>query len=223
MRNFYLFFFLVINLSVSSSIPALPQSHLPDSRYSGRQGQPANEPQPEYEVFLKEDQLKADREAERQTLLLVSLVLTLALCVVGCVYYCSNQQANQELKKLNEEIRQQKEEIEAQAEVLQAANQLITAANESLEMAVQERTRQLEDVTHQILGYTFLNAHKVRGPLARVMGLTNLLKQNISPAEIPFIVHSLTKSAEELDQVIKELNEVLQLEEEIIFKDKISR
>ncbi len=59
-----------------------------------------------------------------------------------------------------------------------------------------ERNRQLAD-------FAFLNAHKMRGPLARILGLADVLLLADSRAEEEEYLRLIVQSAQELDGAIK--------------------
>ena len=99
-----------------------------------------------------------------------------------------------DLEAQNEEIIQQQEQIEQ--------------INASLEQTIKERTKQLEIQHMKLLDYAYFNAHKVRGPLARILGLTYLLQKK--PDDSPFeVIELIEVSARELDGVIREVNQSL--------------
>lgn len=70
------------------------------------------------------------------------------------------------LQESNEEIQAQNEEIISQAEE-------IRVINENLEKLVQERTKELEKKNQVLEEYAFINAHKLRSPVASILGLIN--------------------------------------------------
>ena len=103
---------------------------------------------------------------------------------------------------LNQSIQEQKEEIERQSERLAVANKQIKELNSNLETKVQERTKQL-------LEYSFKNSHEVRAPLARILGLVELYKNDKSQIDVNDIVVKLEESAIELDTILREVNNTL--------------
>ncbi len=62
--------------------------------------------------------------------------------------------------------------------------------------ALAERNRQLAD-------FAFMNAHKMRGPLARILGLAEVLPLAHSRAEEEKYLRLIVESAQELDGAIK--------------------
>ncbi|WP_176956207.1 tetratricopeptide repeat protein [Catalinimonas alkaloidigena] len=131
--------------------------------------------------------------------------------------YDEISQINEHLKEVisyveerNQQISAHKEEIEAQSEQLRCANEAITELNQQLEDKVRERTASLAQQNQLFKEYAELNAHKVRGPLARILGLLQLVRiELVKPEELPTILGHLEHSAQELDQVVTLMNEVL--------------
>jgi tetratricopeptide (TPR) repeat protein len=122
-----------------------------------------------------------------------------------------------ELIALNEEIKAQQEELMAShdaladknAEIAKIHNQVLEM-NQNLERLVVERTASLEKQKAQLIEYAFINAHKLRAPLASILGLVNLLRLNIPDIEGKQIINYLKDSSEKLDRVVKSINETLQ-------------
>lgn len=103
---------------------------------------------------------------------------------------------------------------EANAEVY-AQNEVIASYNRSLEGLVEERTRDIQSLNQKLIEYAFFNSHKVRGPLARILGLIYLIRltasadQNENIHSINDQIAMLEKSATELDDVIKAITVLL--------------
>ena len=160
------------------------------------------------ESELKERQLKLTRSLLFFIGLFAIIVTTLAV-----IYFKSlvkNRKANRELRELNTQIQDQKEELRAQTEELNRANHEIAAINENLEEMVQEKTYKILEQNQKLMEYTFHNSHEVRGPLARILGLTNLITMGMAkPEEMDSILKEITKASNELDTVIQHINEIL--------------
>jgi|GEM_PF-1396433 len=124
-----------------------------------------------------------------------------------------------ELLSLNEELQSQREEVMAQRdamaeknEEIEIINQKISKVNENLEHLVTLRTNTLEAQNRILSDYAFLNAHKLRAPLARILGLANLLKLKTDAKEKSMIMNHLNNSSDELEMVVNELTGSLQRE-----------
>lgn len=105
------------------------------------------------------------------------------------------------MQKLNEQIEQQAEE-------LRRANEEIITMNNNLETVVQRRTEELKRKNKQLKEYLATHSHIVRAPLARILGLVDLYEPGDSK-NLDFINENLHKSAEELDQALRNMNDKL--------------
>jgi signal transduction histidine kinase len=120
-----------------------------------------------------------------------------------------------EFEKERERVFETNEKLEeANAEVY-AQNEVIASYNRSLEVLVEERTKDIQSLNQKLIEYAFFNSHKVRGPLARILGLiylirlTSAVNQNESIRSIDDQIEMLEKSATELDDVIKAITVLL--------------
>jgi D-xylose transport system substrate-binding protein len=133
---------------------------------------------------------------------------------------------NQQLTHLNEKLVHQKEEMSAQRdaiaeqkEKLEEVNTIIALQkdeiqhqNERLEKEVQKRTAELIQYIRQLEQYSFVTAHNLRAPVARIIGLCQLIKMQLSdPDEVRVMTDKLIISGQELDLVFRELNAILDI------------
>lgn len=88
-------------------------------------------------------------------------------------------------------------------------NEELLKQNETLELYVQERTRKLSATTSRIFNLANITSHKIRGPLATIMGVTLLLKSNINDEEVQNVLPKLHDRCLEMDKVIREMADVL--------------
>jgi signal transduction histidine kinase len=143
---------------------------------------------------------------------IIMTIVSLLYCVVhyiasAALMYSVSSTARQ----LNEEINKQQQEILAQAEELKALNESLRDLNISLEEKVHERTNELEMKNKKLEEYTFVNAHKLRAPVATILGLIHLFDYKDS-IEIETIIKELKKTSLELDKAIKEIQIILENE-----------
>ena len=125
------------------------------------------------------------------------------------------EKQNESLKIDAEFIKKQSLEIAKKNELLEAKSREIEQINISLEKKVVHRTIELEKKNKQLMDYAFHNAHEVRGPLSKILGLTILLETNsIDHEKKDFVLNNIAKSANELDEVIKKINENLKVNSE---------
>ncbi|SKC77764.1 Signal transduction histidine kinase [Ohtaekwangia koreensis] len=122
------------------------------------------------------------------------------------------QLRNEEVAAQNEEILMQNEELKTQSESIDFRNQELLQIRNSLEERVVERTldlqklnKELVDQNTQLEQFTFITAHNIRGPLARIKGLIHLMDTDNQEQ----ITEYLKTSVSNLDDVINDLNQVL--------------
>ena len=116
---------------------------------------------------------------------------------------------NRELSLSHHEVKEKSNEIEAQNEELVQSQDKLSALNQFLEQAVEERTNRIVHQNEQLLKYAHVNAHHVRGPIARVLGLIQLSKID-SSLELPFLFEKIEQEALEIDSIITRINAELE-------------
>jgi ligand-binding sensor domain-containing protein len=108
------------------------------------------------------------------------------------------------------EIQFKTEEIQAQNEEIMSQAEEIKGINENLEMLVNERTAELEKKNKALEEYAFINAHKLRSPVASILGLVYLLKKTPLSDEAKDINRYLQQSADELDDVVRSITKAIE-------------
>jgi hypothetical protein len=96
-----------------------------------------------------------------------------------------------------------------QQQLLEEKQREITEINESLERKVEERTNQLNLRNKQLMDFSFTNAHHIRGPICRLMGLQNLLRATTDTNEILTVAGFMHKSIIELDEITRKTSREL--------------
>jgi signal transduction histidine kinase len=137
-----------------------------------------------------------------------------------------------EIAAQNEEIYSQKEEILTQRDILADQNRKLQQVyriiedqkksiqneNERLETVVSSRTLQLQEANQELIEhnsqleqFAFIAAHNLRAPLARILGLANLIHISDEKADKDNALDMLVDSTKDLDQVIRDLNTILEI------------
>lgn len=147
-----------------------------------------------YEFEKKEQMLSfKEEQIRRQYLAIVGVTIILVLVTIfGYKLYWLN--------KNNKSAR----------EALQILNLEINKLNENLETRVQERTEEIRFQNQKLVEYAFFTAHEVRGPLARILGLVDLVKVKELNHEREEILSRLEVAATELDEIIRQVNRKLE-------------
>ncbi len=113
------------------------------------------------------------------------------------------QLSNAEIQSQNHEIREQNLEIQLRGEE-------IRAINENLEALVNKRTAELEKKNKALEEYAFINAHKLRSPVASILGLINLLNKTSLSEEGQSVLNHLQTSADKLDQIVNSITKLIE-------------
>lgn len=144
---------------------------------------------------------------------------------------------NHDLTLLNAEMHRQQEEIKTSGEKLAEANRLISehqqkllSYNLELEKTVLEKSADLiatneELVRHnnELQQFSYTISHNLRGPVARLLGLTNLMDKPISTKEKEVVGLLISKSGKELDEVLKDLSLIIDIRNNLYrVREKIS-
>jgi len=120
-----------------------------------------------------------------------------------------------EVDEVNFELVEKNNEVLTQAEELHEVNEEIRLMNENLEQLVQSRTKKIQQQNEKLTQYAFSNSHKVRAPLARLMGLIDLWKQDsVTGKEREYVLDKISYSALELDAIVRDITANLSEEDE---------
>jgi two-component system, sensor histidine kinase LadS len=124
---------------------------------------------------------------------------------------------NDQLLRNQEEIKLQNERLETQNKAYGRLKEMILRQNQELESAVAKRTIQLAQSNeelkrhfHQLEQFSFIAAHNLRAPVARILGLTSILdRDNIRNPDNIAILDKIVISAKDLDMIIHDLGGIL--------------
>lgn len=115
-------------------------------------------------------------------------------------------QLNKDLMQVNREVQNKNEELRTSEEELLASGEELKQINENLNNLVEYRTQTIIDQNKKLVHHAFINAHKVRSPLARILGLVNLIGHEMELNEKgKELLSHLNLSATELDDILKEV------------------
>jgi tetratricopeptide (TPR) repeat protein len=178
--------------------------------------------------LLKTEKRLAAEENKYQELIRNFLIFTLLAAVVSAVIflrglrllrksYRRQEIQQQEILDKNALLETQQTEMLSQAQNLRDANQEINTKNEQLSFAnetlddkVRQRTEVLRQQNRRLREYGYMNAHRLRSPVASILGLINLIKLTDAQNPDPEIIERLFDSAENLDAIVKEIQVIIE-------------
>jgi signal transduction histidine kinase len=132
------------------------------------------------------------------------VIITYSVSILKVTY----DRVNLELKDKNIKLLEQTVLMTHQKnEVTKSRNEL-NEMNENLEKIILERTNNVKLKNDYLVKYSFANAHHVRGPLARILGLVQLAKLE-KEVDYPFLFLKIDEQANEIDVVLKKINKEL--------------
>ncbi len=134
-------------------------------------------------------------------------------------------QKNKEIEVQNEELRHQHEELTSTHELLERQKQLVEEKNrdiglinQTLEQKVKQRTVELEETVRNLVNqnndleqFSYIVSHNMRAPVARILGLINLLGTDNDPEERIQLMEYLKESTIGLDEIIHDLSQIIDL------------
>lgn len=151
---------------------------------------------------LKTDNLNLD--SKPIDFFVIAIVITLFTIYLKDKYlFYRNQIAmrNDQLQRVATKLIKQNEELEKQREE-------IKAINENLEGMIVAHTQGIEMKNKELSEYAYINAHLLRAPLSRILGLTTLMESDPRNYDAQDIVR-IKNLAIEMDGVVRKINEVL--------------
>lgn len=156
--------------------------------------------------LLRKNQKQAEENIRNQRQILFGILGALVLSLIALLLLFSK---NRTIRSLNNQLQERQDEILTQSEELKATNEEIETMNSNLESIVKERSQKVLRQNQKLTEYAYFNAHKVRGPLARILGLIGIMELDLKKESIPYS-EMLKQAGYDLDESIREINSILE-------------
>jgi len=111
------------------------------------------------------------------------------------------EQNQARLNSMVELLNKKNAKISMQQQMLQQSIWKLTSVNDDLETLVDEKPRRIAEKNRQLSDVAYLNAHQVRAPLARILGLLQLM--DYEPANTEAYMAMLRDQAREMDEKLR--------------------
>ncbi|UZR98334.1 sensor histidine kinase [Chondrinema litorale] len=139
---------------------------------------------------------------------------------------------NEEIRASNELLASQRDDLEIQTAKLQSANEIIEKQNLIIRKSNQKLLEEVETQTNylkkanielvkrmsQLEEFAFIVSHKLRAPVARILGLIFLFNDSKNQEEANEFAVMISKATYEMDDTIKEMNLILETKNQLEFK-----
>jgi signal transduction histidine kinase len=102
--------------------------------------------------------------------------------------------------------------LNASNEAIKIQAEEIRHINENLEHLVRQRAVELEKKNRVLEEYSFINAHKLRAPVASILGLIPILRSLPLTDEGKEVIHHLKESTDKLDDIVRTITHALEQE-----------
>lgn len=133
-----------------------------------------------------------------------------------------------EILQKKEEIEAQNEEIDAQRSQIEKQHDELKKVNSQLEEIVEQRTLELKETYNELLDvnkeldtFIYRSVHDIRGPIARLQGLSHLIKMQTSDSNILNLVGLLNGTAEEMNDIFYRLINIVRLKTSDLIFSKV--
>ncbi len=149
------------------------------------------------------------------------------------------EQKQEEVLSQNEELNNKNKKLTEAQSIIGEQNRMLRKYNDDLETKVIKRTNDLQlsnqelaQNVQQLEQYAYMTAHNLRAPVARILGLINLLEMipETDKSEWITILSKVKDEGNSLDAVIRDMNAIIELRkgtdieyEEVDLKDKVTR
>ena len=135
------------------------------------------------------------------------IVFTVFICLM-LIYLKNNLHYSTEMVlSANEELRARNQQLAEQGLELRTNREKIELINGSLNQMVNDRVTDILINNEELSEYAFVNAHLLRAPLTRVLGLINLLeaRSGVDKQQL----NKIREHATNTDQIVKKINRKL--------------
>lgn len=160
----------------------------------------------------------------------ISVVTFLAISASALILKIISERAEkhnikllQDKENINASLQQTNADLKLAYAIIQNQRNELTEHNRQLEQIVQEKGRKLIDANeelikhnHELQQFSYTISHNLRAPVARLLGLTNLLsmKHYQASEEMQELVRLIKDSSLEFDGVIRDLNKIIDVRNE---------
>lgn len=111
------------------------------------------------------------------------------------------------LREINEELEMK---VQLRTKEIEAKNKELETFTHQLENIVKKRTNKIQQQNNKIREYAFSNSHLVRAPVAKILGILQLMgTSELDEETTEKMKQHLALSAQEMDEILRKMAEIL--------------
>jgi signal transduction histidine kinase len=163
----------------------------------------------EMEKKVRDQKLINELESRK---FLIGLFILLTTIIAATVYIIKQQRKN------NRILGERNKAIEEARSIISLQNNELKKYNQNLEKEVNARIIELKNSNDQLVRnnqqleqFGYVVSHNLRGPIARLLGLSNILNYENIDAENKNYLESIVSTTKDLDRIIIDLNNILEI------------
>jgi len=119
------------------------------------------------------------------------------------------------VKRLNLEINQQKRELQTQANYINELNKDLESKVTEKTIELQKTNKELIKQNDELLQFSYSVSHNLRGPVARMLGLTNIFRQSNDITEQNLMIDYVHRASHDLDNILRDLSKIIDVRNEL--------
>ena len=109
----------------------------------------------------------------------------------------------------NERLAQFTDILDNKNQILKSQREELNAIRSNLKNLVTMKIKEITEKSERLKEYAFVNAHDVRGPVARILGLISLIERDSSDPKTNRIIGAIKNDTCEIDTIIRRINQVI--------------
>ncbi len=129
------------------------------------------------------------------------------------------EKRTQKINEINTELVVQRDQLFEQNETIERQLLELDNIRQGLEETVNQKTKELRQANEELIAqnaqleqYAFITAHNLKAPVARLKGLINIFEMtNTKPGESDEILVRIKEASLDMEDVIKDINQILQI------------
>jgi len=140
----------------------------------------------------------------------IDFLLNTAVLILITFYLKENFLSYRESVELaNAQLKESSDKLIDQTSQLHAQEVELSTIRNDLEKIISEKINETQTKAETLKEYAFVNAHHVRAPLARVLGLIDLIELEGQTNSSSDALHKIKRDAQEIDIILRKINAII--------------